>query len=114
MFQGCTSLTTAPTLPATTLAEGCYDSMFSGCTSLVTAPTLPATTLVESCYSGMFNGCSNLNSITCLATEGINENYSTYNWVKSVASTGTFTKASGATWPTGNNGIPEGWTVNEQ
>jgi hypothetical protein len=35
--------------------------------------------------------------------------------VKSVASTGTFTKASGVTsWPTGNNGIPEGWTVNEQ
>ncbi len=75
---------------------------------------LPATTLVYGCYYEMFKGCTSLNNITCLATAGINQNNSTYNWVNSVASTGTFTKASGATWPTGNNGIPSGWTVNEQ
>ena len=34
MFNGCTSLTTAPALPATTLATGCYGNMFNGCTSL--------------------------------------------------------------------------------
>jgi len=34
--------------------------------------------------------------------------------VNGVATTGTFTKASGATWPEGANGIPSGWTVNEQ
>lgn len=34
MFENCTSLTTAPALPATTLTNGCYDSMFKGCTSL--------------------------------------------------------------------------------
>ena len=28
MFYGCTGLTTAPALPATTLAYGCYSSMF--------------------------------------------------------------------------------------
>ena len=44
LFNGCTSLTTAPALPATTLAEYCYFSMFGGCTSLTTAPALPATT----------------------------------------------------------------------
>lgn len=114
MFAGCTSLTTAPALPATTLAESCYNSMFSDCTSLNTAPALPSTTLVEGCYSYMFYGCTSLNSITCLATEGINENESTSDWVNGVASTGTFNRASGATWPTGNNGIPSGWTVNEQ
>ena len=35
-------------LPATTLADYCYNSMFSGCRSLTTAPELPATTLANS------------------------------------------------------------------
>ena len=60
MFNGCTSLTTAPELPATTLADNCYYCMFEGCTSLTTAPELKATTLAESCYSNMFNGCTSL------------------------------------------------------
>ena len=60
MFQNCTSLTTAPELPATTLANSCYTFMFYGCTSLTTAPELPATTLASYCYSGMFNGCTSL------------------------------------------------------
>lgn len=33
-----------------TLTTGCYSNMFNGCTSLTTAPTLPATTLASSCY----------------------------------------------------------------
>ena len=60
MFDGCTSLTTAPELPATTLEGGCYRSMFNGCTSLTTAPGLPATTLEAECYYEMFNGCTSL------------------------------------------------------
>ena len=60
MFSGCTSLQTAPYLPATTLAGSCYQAMFNGCTSLQTAPDLPATTLAGSCYYYMFNGCTSL------------------------------------------------------
>ena len=60
MFYDCTSLTTAPALPATTLANSCYDSMFSDCTSLTTAPELPATTLRNNCYMRMFYGCTSL------------------------------------------------------
>ena len=60
MLNGCTSLTTAPALPATTLAENCYGSMFNGCTSLTTAPALSATTLANNCYDSMFNGCTSL------------------------------------------------------
>lgn len=60
MFQGCTSLTTAPELPATTLANSCYSYMFYGCTSLTTAPSLPATTLANYCYDSMFWGCTSL------------------------------------------------------
>lgn len=60
MFCGCSSLTTAPQLPATTLANNCYQSMFQGCTSLTTAPQLPATILADSCYEGMFASCTSL------------------------------------------------------
>ena len=60
MFSGCTGLTTAPELPATTLAQSCYSYMFSGCTSLTTAPELPATTLAQYCYQNMFYGCTAL------------------------------------------------------
>ena len=60
MFNGCTSLTQAPELPATTLADGCYSFMFVGCTGLTQAPALPATTLANSCYRSMFYGCASL------------------------------------------------------
>ena len=60
LFISCTSLTKAPALPATTLADSCYYSMFSGCTSLKEAPALPATALAKKCYPAMFYGCTSL------------------------------------------------------
>ena len=61
MFSYCSSLTQAPELPATELYQNCYDSMFFGCSNLVKAPTeLPATTLANYCYYNMFDGCSSL------------------------------------------------------
>ena len=62
MFYGCKSLTSAPKLPATTLANYCYHEMFYGCKSLTSAPKLPATTLANSCYGSMFRYCRNLTS----------------------------------------------------
>lgn len=112
MFYGCSNLTVAPELPATTLVNSCYSSMFKNCTSLTTAPELPATTLANSCYKHMFNGCTNLNYIKCLATN-ISATECLNNWVYNVAASGTFVKDAGATWETGVNGIPEGWTVED-
>ena len=66
MFNDCASLTTAPVLSATTLASRCCFSMFSDCTSLTTAPELPATTLASSCYSNMFFGCISLTTAPSL------------------------------------------------
>lgn len=63
MFRDCTSLTTAPSLPATTLANECYRSMFSNCISLITPPSLPADEIAESCYLAMFSGCSSLTTV---------------------------------------------------
>ena len=111
MFQNCTSLTSVPALPATTLADSCYYRMFYRCTSLATAPELPATTLVNSCYYQMFYNCTNLNYIKCLAID-VSANNCLYNWVYNVSINGTFVKNSSATWTTtGVSGIPNGWTV---
>lgn len=111
MFGGCTSLTEAPVLPATTLAPSCYFDMFSSCVNLIKAPILPAKTLVTSCYTDMFNKCSKLNAITMLATD-ISASKCLNGWVEGVASTGTFTKAAEMTsLPIGVSGIPEGWMV---
>ena len=71
MFYGCTSLVSAPELPATDLSKASYDSstydntsvynsMFYGCVSLAKAPKLPATTLCNYCYMYMFENCSSL------------------------------------------------------
>ena len=60
LFSGCTALSTAPELPAMTLADYCYYFMFNGCSSLTTAPELHAQTLKDRCYCYMFNGCSSL------------------------------------------------------
>ena len=83
MFSGCTSLTDAPELPATTLAGFCYDSMFYGCTSLTDAPELKATKLVASCYDNMFYGCTKLSTVTMLAPSDQISNATRYcyNWL---------------------------------
>ena len=114
MFYNCTSLTAAPELPAITLAESCYDYMFQDCTSLTTAPELPATTLANGCYASMFYGCTSLNYIKCLATD-ISANYCTSDWVNGVAANGTFVKNPNMPdWTTGDSGIPNGWTVEDE
>ena len=119
MFNACISLINPPELPATTLADSCYMSMFYGCNSMTTAPDLLASTLVSSCYWYMFTSCDSLNYVKCLATSGFEEAgaggyyYNTQDWLDTVSSTGTFVKAAGITWPTGKNGIPSGWTVQE-
>ncbi len=74
LFNGCSVLTSAPDLPATTLANECYYGMFVDCTSLASAPELKATTLAPKCYNRMFFNCTSLTSApelkaTTLATE---------------------------------------------
>ena len=49
------------TCQSTTISNNyCYSNIFYGCTSLTTAPSLPATTLANNCYMDMFYGCTSL------------------------------------------------------
>lgn len=111
MFSLCTTLVTPPALPATTIAQGCYWYMFEKC-GISTSPDLLATTLVRECYGYMFTGCTSLNAVKCLATAGFGSSQCLSGWMTNVAGTGIFTKDAAATsWPSGNNGIPSGWSV---
>lgn len=69
LFSGCTALSTAPELPAMTLADHCYYGMFADCSSLTQAPQLPAQTLKDRCYSNMFAGCSSLTTAPELSSK---------------------------------------------
>ena len=111
MFKECNALTVAPELPATTLALNCQRGMFQQCTSLTSAPELKAKTLAKYCYRSMFYRCSSLNYVKCLATN-ISETECTFSWLDGVAKSGTFVKDSSmSSWTTGANGIPTNWTV---
>ena len=113
MFEGCNSLTTAPSLPATTLANNCYAYMFEGCTSLTTAPAISAYELPEGCCEHMFQNCTSLNHVT-LDIEYW-QSSSTYYWLDNVSPTGTFVGSAAVidAWDQDRNrsGIPAGWTT---
>lgn len=114
MFSRCGDLIKVPALPATTLAKGCYWYMFEQSPSFTDAPELPAETLVTECYGHMFEACTSLNYIKCMAVTGFSTTNCKADWVKSVASSGTFVKDSSvsvSTWTRGNNGIPTSWLV---
>ena len=51
LFQGCTALTTAPVLPATTLADHCYRFMFMYCTGLSEVKMLAMDVSATDCLS---------------------------------------------------------------
>ena len=63
MFYQCSALKEIPALPAKTLAPSCYERMFSYCTSLQSVDTLPATTPAAHCYAQMFEGCTQLRDV---------------------------------------------------
>ena len=135
LFEGCTSLTKAPELPATKLADSCYRSMFSDCRSLTKAPELPATTLAQSCYSYMFESCESLTQAPALPAKYLKfscyyvmfarcsklkevriaaiatEKYALDYWLSDVSATGDFYCDPNATiFPTGStSGIPKNW-----
>ncbi|MBE6332382.1 MAG: hypothetical protein E7070_08780 [Bacteroidales bacterium] len=71
MFLGCSALAKAPALPATTLGTYCYSAMFQDCTSLTEAPALPASVMETGCYQYMFLRCTNLTKAPVLASTSL-------------------------------------------
>ena len=94
LFFHCSVLTSAPELPATTLADNCYYSMFLNCTNLIAAPELPATKLADFCYYLMFNNCKKLSTVTMLAldSEITSKSYCVTAWLKNAGTDGSITR----------------------
>ena len=114
MFQGCSRMTTAPSvLPAKRLEFACYNSMFINC-KFATAPHIMAERFLNTSLSCvlMFYGCTNLNYIKADFLDLFNNN-NFNNWVVNVQSSGTFVKNADATWENtfATDAIPTGWTV---
>ena len=109
LFWSCNSLTKAPVLPATTLADSCYLAMFMYCKSLTKAPELPATTLAPYCYKYMFSSCESLKEVRISATTTADE--ALYSWLSKVSATGDFYCDPNATiFPKDSiAGIPKNW-----
>ena len=114
MFQNCSLLTQAPVLPTEYLADFCYYYMFENCTSLTEAPELPAYQLIESCYAYMFQGCTSLNYVKVGFDNWMQQ--ATDNWLNRVSATGTFV------WPftlidntpedqRSTSTVPSSWTM---
>lgn len=108
MFNGCTSLTAAPALKATTLSSFCYINMFEGCTSLTATPELEATTLVLGCYSGMFKGCTNLTNAYVKAAFDISQCEKMFESCTATGAVLHTTTANKASW---EGVMPSTWTT---
>ena len=66
-----------------------FCSLFKNCSVLTSAPELPATTLAQICYNSMFSGCKKLSTVTMLAPSGqITNSYACTNWLDGYAGTG--------------------------
>ncbi len=113
MFRKCSKLAdmSGIELPAMTLTLDCYRELLRECSKAKTAPVLPAKTLVQDCYRQMF-AASGVTTIVCLATD-ISASGCLTEWMSGVSGSGTFYKAPGVDYPSGANGIPNGWTVVE-
>lgn len=106
LFQYCSSLISAPSLPATKVGAYAYYCLFYD-THIVDAPSLPAATLWNACYSSMFGACSRLTSIPKLmATNILQYSYQAmFNWCSQVKLSTT------KTWIYQNEyRIPVSWT----
>ena len=99
-------------LPATELAEGCYQAMFYGCKGLQRISELPASTLAKNCYKEMFADCSNMSYVRCLAS-GLSVEGCTKDWLANAGSEVTSEKTVASVTPfpaDSNDGTPAGWT----
>ena len=90
LFENCNVLTSAPELPATTLANDCYRGMFFGCTKLSTVTMLAPSTEIASksnCFNfWLYNAGTEANSrilkVQDAAAYTALESYLPDNWKK--------------------------------
>lgn len=108
LFQSCSSLVSAPKFPATSVDQFGYNQTFAGCSNLTKAPDLYMENLTNNLYY-TFSGCTSLRYIKIYGTS-ISGTNPLYRWVRNVADSGVFVCDSSLNIPSGEDGIPSGWT----
>lgn len=98
------------TIPKMHFNEGRMTGFMRNCSSLKTAIVETYDeTIPNNAYQHLFRSCTGLETVTCKAK---NFNSNTFaDWLLDASATGTFIKDKNTTWPTGNSGIPSGWTI---
>ena len=108
MFSGCTSLESAPKMSAERLAQDCCEYMFRNCTSLTSAPALPAKELAYGCYAGMFQRCTSLTSAPKLPATKLEDQCYVYMFA-GCSNLSTVTMLALGSEITSNSARVEGW-----
>ena len=86
-----------------------FVTLFKGCTSLTKAPALPATTLSDYCYFYLFYGCESLKEVRISATKTATGALA--NWLANASTTGDiYCDPNAKIFPASISGIPSGWT----
>lgn len=116
MFKECTGLTAIRSFPFTSLdlsgVSHCGE-MFNGCTSLTSAPELKPTAIISSTsldcsYYKMFYGCSSLHEVRIGAQSP--DPVVLSDWLNGVAATGDFYCDPNTAYTVDStSGIPQGW-----
>lgn len=86
-----------------------FYKLFDGCTSLTKPPALPATTLSQGCYSNLFSRCNSLSEVCTAATATATGAFT--NWLNGVSANGTvYANTDFTGLPAGSaSGVPSGW-----
>ena len=88
--------------------------MFYSCTLLTTAPELPATTLADRCYMNMFMECPKIDRIVWKSSTIPTSPYCD-NWLYGTSASGKFEYTDPtldvASIPRNTSGVPAGWSI---
>lgn len=111
MFSECYYLKTPPK-EIKYGGQSAYINLFSGCIHLKYGPDILIETLPTECLKGMFNGCKQLKCVKILSAD-VSASNCLQDWMKGVNPTGTFIKMIDMTFPSGQSGIPTGWSTSD-
>lgn len=86
-----------------------FSELFNSSPGLISIELYP-TILATRSYTSMFWKCTSLNKVITYAQD-ISASNCLNGWLEKVSATGDFYNLGGATYSSGDSGIPTGWTV---
>lgn len=105
-----TAIITMPSLSnISAMGIRCFQSAFGACSYLEETTSIPNATQTNNVFRNCFSNCTSLKKVILEADVITGMDY-LGNWLLGVSPTGDFYCPAELTIPTGNSGIPSGWT----